>query len=134
MVSYIGTFFDEFQLWYVLTLFAKRFLNPSGNYVATAGPPPPPPPNLYHPRPSSMIDPMVHLANLGLNHPPSGYEPQSLAANNGPVPGPQFSPTWTPPMLRAQPQQQTSNESGSPVDPISLSFTPSPEDLQPKEI
>ena len=101
--------------------------------MATAGPPPSPP-NLYHPRPSSMMDPMVHLANLtGMNHPSSAYEPQSLASN-GPVSGPQFSPSWTPPMLRVAPQQQLGNESESPVDPISLRFTPSPEDLQPKDV
>nr|CAH0113545.1 unnamed protein product [Daphnia galeata] len=114
----------------------EMFLNPSGNYVATGGPPPPPP-NLYHPRPSSMIDPMIHLANMsGLNHPSPAFEPQSLGSNNGSVSGPQYSPTWTPPMLRVAPQQQLGNDSaaGSPVDPISLSFTPSPEDLQPKDV
>ncbi|KAI9558905.1 putative homeobox protein koza-like [Daphnia sinensis] len=113
------------------------FLNPSGNYVAGAGPPPPPP-NLYHPRPSSMMDPMIHLANMsGMSHPSPAFEPQSLGSNNGAVSGAQFSPTWAPPMLRVATQQQQmgiDSAAGSPVDPISLSFTPSPEDLQPKDV
>lgn len=113
------------------------FLNPSGNYVASAGPPPPPP-NLYHPRPSSMMDPMIHLANMsGMSHPSPAFEPQSLGSNNGAVSGAQFSPTWAPPMLRVATQQQQlgiDSAAGSPVDPISLSFTPSPEDIQPKDV
>lgn len=105
-----------------------RFLNPSGGYAAPPGPPHSPPNMMmHHARPSSMVDPMLHLANLGsLNHPPP-FDPQS------PVGGP-TSP-WTPPLLRTSHQpQQAANESNSPVDPVSLSFTPSPEDTHPKEI
>lgn len=79
---------------------------------------------------------MIHLANMsGMSHPSPGFEPQSLCSNNGPISGPQFSPTWTPPMLRVAPQQLGNDSAaGSPIDPISLSFTPSPEDLQPKDV
>ena len=82
---------------------------------------------------------MIHLANLsGMNHPPQqAYEAQGMSSSSVSINGPQFSPSWTPPMLRVstqQQQQQMSNDSGSPVDPISLSFTPSPDDLQPKDV
>lgn len=115
----------------------ERFLNPSGNYVATTGPPPPPPPpphpaaaNLFHPRPSSMLDPVMHLANLagGLSN---AYDPQS---QSGPAQHP-GSPahqrrSWSPPQLHPAGNEMMS----SPVDP--LSFTPSPElgDLDPKDV
>lgn len=84
-----------------------------------------------------MINPIIHLANMsGLNHPSQAFEPQSLGWNNGCESGPHYSPTWTPLMLLVVTQQQLGNDSaaGSAVDPISPSCTPSPEDLQPKDV
>lgn len=119
-----------------------RFLNPSGNYV-TAGPPPGPPPpqvqGLYHPRPSSMMDPSVmHLTSL--NHQAqSSYEnaqssQQQQAGQSSAQSIQQQFASWTPPQLRSScPQHQTLVQDECQVDPISLSFTPSPEELNPKD-
>ena len=117
----------------------NRFLNPSGNYVTTAGPPPPPQvQGLYHPRPSSMMDPSVmHLASLNHQAQSSYDNAQQQSGQQhqhqvGQSSVPQQFTSWTPPQLRSScPQHQLVDE--CQVDPISLSFTPSPEELNPKD-